>query len=269
MKRYLSRRAFAAGLGATAAAGFLVGRPLLKLARAQAGTPGPKRLLVIHKPCGTVPANYLPQGSGTQFTLSRILAPFEDLRQNMIVPTGLDIFKRLPTPGQDHGNGMVTFMTGGITTRHPAFTAVIAERESIDQILARDARVVGDTPFASVQLAADIRSDRDEVFTRVLSYSGRAAPLAPEHRPAAAFAQLFGELMPGGATPDNVDALERARQRKRSVLDFVSGSLGRLNQRAPAEQRPKLDAHLGAVRELEKALDVQAACIDPRSVAQA
>jgi hypothetical protein len=270
MKRLLlSRRAFAAGLGSAAAAGLLVGRPLLRFASAQEDAARPKRLLIIHKPCGTVPANYLPQGASTEFTLSRILSPFESLRQSMIVLTGLDIKKKQNTPGQDHGNGMVTFMTGGVTIQDPAFTAVIAERESIDQILARDTRVSGSAPFASVQLAADIRSDRDEVFTRVLSYSGRAAPLPPEHRPASAFAQVFGELMPGGATPENIEALERARQRKRSVLDFLGGSLGRLSARAPAEQRPKLETHLVAVRELERALDVQAVCGATASTAQA
>ena len=264
----LSRRAFVGSVGTVAAAGLLVGHPLLRLARAQDGTPPPKRLLIIHKPCGTIPANYLPQGTGTDFTLSRILLPFDGLRQNMLVVTGLDIKKKPNTPGQDHGNGMVTFMTGGATIQDPAFTAVIAERESIDQIVARDTNFIGKAPFASVQLAADVRSDRDEVFTRVLSYAGRAAPLPPEHRPASAYARLFGELIPGGATPENVAALARARERKRSVLDFASGSLGRLSQRAPVEQRPKLEAHLAAVRELERALDAQAPCTTTASSVQ-
>jgi hypothetical protein len=251
----LSRRRLLGALP-TAAAGLALGAPFA--AYTQAVTAPPKRLLIIHKPCGTVPASYDPVGTGPGFTFSRILKPFEPLKSKLVVPTGLKIMKKADTPGQDHGNGMVTFMTGGITITDPAFSAVIAERASIDQIFAGNAGLVGNSPFASIQLAADTRSDRDEVFTRVVSYQGKAAPLPPEQRPAAAFARLFAELLPGGSQSSTVEALARARARKKSVLDFVTSGLNRLSAQVNSDQKPKLESHLDAVRELERTLDAQA-----------
>ena len=223
----MKRRTFLSALS-----GIMVGPALLRLARAEPSKP-PARLLILFKPCGTVPEAYHPSMSGGRLWLSPILAPLESVREEMTVVGGLDNLKKPNTPGQDHGNGMVTFMTGGETTTDPAFLAVIAERMSIDQIFARDRAFSGDSVFKSIQLAADIRSDREEVFTRVLSYAGRAAPLPPEHRPDVAFAQLFGELLPGGASRENVDAAMRKRRRRESVLDFVAGSLTQLAREVP------------------------------------
>jgi hypothetical protein len=263
----LGRRLFLGGLGAAAGTA-LFGSHLGRLARAE-GT-APKRLLIIHKPCGTVPSQYDPTGGERDFTLSPILAPFAPLRDRMVVLEGLDIRKMRETPGQDHGNGMVTFMTGGVTITADGFRAVIAERESIDHILSNVPEFVGDTPIPYVQLAADTRSDRDEVFTRVLTYSGRAAPVPPEQRPSAAFSRIFGSLADGGGTATR-EALERARLRKQSVLDFSRNSLARLSARAGAAERERLDAHLEAVRELERRLDgadaaLPAACTDPEAL---
>ncbi|MEM9190598.1 MAG: DUF1552 domain-containing protein [Myxococcota bacterium] len=271
----LKRRAFLGGLGV--AGGALAARPFVgrHLTSAQPMR-APTRLLIIHKPCGTVPADYDPSGGERDFTLSPILAPFEDVRQHMVILEGMDIRKKPRTPGQDHGNCMVTFMTGGVTVSDPAFDAVIAEKISIDQILANDETIRGDTPIPSLQLSADLRSDRNEVFTRVLSYSGRASPLGPEQRPAAAFARAFGNLMDGGGGPDAVARLERARAQKRSVLDFARGSIQRLQQNIPGDQQDKLESHLDAVRELETSLDdprrLGAMCSEPtelRAIAEA
>ena len=267
MTARIGRRLFLGGLGA-AAGTTLFGSHLGRLARAE-GT-APKRLLIIHKPCGTIPEQYDPAGGERDFTLSPILEPFAPLRDRMVVLEGLDIRKKVDTPGQDHGNGMVTFMTGGVTITADGFRAVIAERESIDHILKNVPAIVGDTPIPYVQLAADTRSDRDEVFTRVLTYSGRAAPVPPEQRPSTAFARVFGALADGGGMATR-EALERARLRKQSVLDFSRNSLARLSARAGAAERERLDAHLEAVRELERRLDgsgatLPAACTDPSAL---
>lgn len=267
MSRRFARRVFLASTGAALGSAALFGSELGRLARAQTG-PAPKRLLLIHKPCGTYPDDYDPAGGETDFTLGSILEPFEPLRPQMTILEGMDILKKTNTPGQDHGNCMVTFLTGGVTIEADGFRAVIAERESIDHILAQDPMIVGDTPVPYVQAAADTRSDRDEVFTRVWTYSGRAAPLPPEQRPAVLFSRIFGNLLDGGLTPDGQAALERARVRRQSVLDFSRESLARLQPRVGAEERARLDAHATAIRELERRLEAPLAglppeCVDP------
>ena len=67
------------------------------------------------------------------------------------------------------------------------------------------------TAIGSLQLAADIRSDRDEVAPRVLSYldplpnepdiTRARQPLYPEMQPLAVFNRLFGGALPPGTTP--------------------------------------------------------------------
>ncbi|HEU5073770.1 MAG TPA: hypothetical protein VFU02_06345, partial [Polyangiaceae bacterium] len=78
----LARRSFLAGIG-----GAIGLRILLRNleAGAQDAAP-PPRFLMTHWPVGTIRYHFLPTGSGTTYTTSRILQPFEDagLREDMI-----------------------------------------------------------------------------------------------------------------------------------------------------------------------------------------
>jgi hypothetical protein len=217
----------------------------------------PTRLLVIHKPCGTWPANYDCAGGTTDFTLSPILEPFADVRQHMTILDGLDILKKPNTPGEDHGNAMVTFVTGGITYKEDASAYPLAERASIDQLLGREHAIAGDAPVRSMQLAADVRSAA--LFTRTLSYAGRGAPVPSVHYPQAAFARLFGSLALPGTSPEQLAAL---RARKESVLDFAAADLARLERKLAGTERERLGEHLQAIRELERLFDRGRGCID-------
>ena len=62
---HFPRRTFLAGVGTTAAGVFL--RPLFASA---AGTP-PKRLPIVHRPCGTFPDQFFPAGNETGFRIQR------------------------------------------------------------------------------------------------------------------------------------------------------------------------------------------------------
>ena len=247
----ITRRALLGG--SLAALG--VGR-LVRLAHSEAPR-APMRLLIIHKPNGTVPASYDCAGGTTDFTLSPILEPFADLREHMVILDGLDILKKPNTPGEDHGNAMVTFLTGGITFRLDASALPFAVRPSIDQLLGREPAVVGDAPVHSMQLAADVRSGAP--FTRTWSYTGPAQPVPSVQHPQAAYARLFGSLGLPGATPEQLAAL---RARKESVLDFAAHDLARLEKRLVGRERERLEAHLGAIRELERLFDRGRGCID-------
>lgn len=245
----ISRRGLLAGAGAGVLGAIGIGR-LGRLARAGV-TRAPTRLVIIHKPCGTVPAAYDCAGSGgADFTLSPILEPFADLRDQLVVVDGRDIRKAPRTPFEDHGNAMVTFMTGGITYKAAGSDVALAVRASIDQLLAGDPRFAGDAPIGSLQLAADTRSAA--LFTRTLSYGGRGAPLPAEQAPAAAYARVFGTLADPALSPA---ALARARQRKHSVLDFARASIARMQPALAGAERARLDRHLASIREVERLLD--------------
>ncbi len=217
-----------------------------------------RRLLVIQRPVGTVVENWFPQGSGgTNYTASRILKKFDAHRERMIVLDDLNLPSAGSTGG-GHERGTVLMLTGARTrSLYPGNGGddPIAEGPSIDQLWVKESAALMGTPIASLQLSCDNRADTPEVSTRHMSYSGRMAPMKPYYQPADAYERVFGTLMPGGMTPGNMEALEKARAQKKSVLDFALADLGRLRTLAPASSREQLDAHEAAIRELEKELD--------------
>ena len=105
LKTHLARRSLLAGLGTGAAAALL--RPLL--AEAQTGS-GPQRLLIIHRPCGTVPAKWWPTGGVTDWTTSPILSAFDKLRNDMVVMKGVDCPRKQEWLGNKNGAGMIAMM---------------------------------------------------------------------------------------------------------------------------------------------------------------
>ncbi len=122
---------------------------------------------------------------------------------------------------------MVALMTGVPTLGYIGQQDHCAGGPSIDQLLLQKSPVLGGpnfanpTPFGSLQLAADIRSDRDEVAPRVLSYLGPAIgvldpalarqPLFPETSPLNVYTRLFGSALPGRRRLRGADPEPRAR----------------------------------------------------------
>lgn len=254
MNYRFQRRSFLAGIGAAAGLFTL----LRRMEDAAAQVLAPQRILFVQRPVGTVASAWFPSGQGASFTLSRILQPFAPLRERMVVFEDL----RLPSDGSvggGHERGTVLMLTGARTKRlYPGNGGddPIAEGPSFDQLLARGAPGLQGTAIASLQLSCDSRADTPEVSTRNMSYSGAQAPLRPYYQPLDAYNRVFGTLMPGGATPDNLARLSRARLQKKSVLDFARKDLERLRTLAPASQREQLDGHAAAIREVESEFDV-------------
>lgn len=87
--RRLARRAFLAGVGASALA-LPFARLLSSPARAQTSQ-APKRFIVFFSPNGTIPEEFAPDGGETDFQLRRILQPLKPYRQRLLVLEGLDM----------------------------------------------------------------------------------------------------------------------------------------------------------------------------------
>jgi hypothetical protein len=254
-----ARRSFLQAVGGAACG---LSRLLTTLEASAAGAPAPVRFLVIHHPLGAVHDRWRPGGTPDNFTLSPILQPFAPLRDSMVVLDGMDVVFSV-SGGHTHEGGMVALMTG-----QPTLGKIPSNQEdhaaggaSIDQLLLADPSSTLKTPLGSLQLAADTRSDFNSVSPRVMSYlpplkgesdiNKARQPLYPELQPLNAYKRLFANMMPGG----DAAALARARARKKSVLDFVTGDLTRLGQIAPVSEKPKLDAHAEAIRKLEVTFD--------------
>ncbi|MEO8900384.1 MAG: DUF1552 domain-containing protein [Polyangiaceae bacterium] len=266
----VSRRSWLRAAGGSAA----VLLPLLRSIEARAaGTKAPLRLLIIHHPLGTAPGltTWVPQAAATttNFTLPLESAPFAPLQSQMVMVDGLNLITATKSTtnsnsGQNtHEGGIVAMMTGVPTLGVHGQQDHCAGGASVDQLLLAQSAVLGGpktaspTPFGHLSLAADIRSDRDEVAPRVLSYNAPITnsdinlarqPIYAETQPLNTYNRIFGSAMPPGT---NSAAL---LSQKLSVLDFMRGDLARLNTLVPSSEKDRLAAHAVAIQSLEASL---------------
>jgi hypothetical protein len=255
----IGRRSLLAGALATGA-GQLLLRPLL--AEAQ-GITSPRRLLLIHRPCGSWPGNWFPKQPGPLDTLSPLLESFAAVKSKMLVMKGVDTGADHGVNGDKHAMGAITMLCGGMPVQ-PAGTSqadlddgdsktIVAPAPSLDQYLLQNDPTMqlaaARTP--SIQLAGTTRSAQGAGFTclRVISHSGKNQPMFGEARSDVAFNTHLGSVMVGG---EDAAAIAKAQAQGKSVLDFVHGDLDRLRAQVPGSQYAKLDAHLEAIRQLEK-----------------
>jgi hypothetical protein len=243
---------------------------LLDNAEASAeGAPAPPRLLVVHWPRGTIRHHFVPSGTGTSSTDSRLLEPFAAVRNEMIALYGLSHQGMSDGGGAPHAARLLFTMTGA-SSPGTAPTALggysCAGGPSWEQIFLkhapglarRDANgtIIGGG-YASVVADARISSEstalRNVSFSHakqsVVTTSGATVqanmPIAPTLAPLSLYAHLFSGFMPGDA-----DA-RRAFAMKKSVLDSALRELARVRELAPASERPRLDAHEETIRKME------------------
>jgi hypothetical protein len=280
MSYKLARRSFLRGAGGLAP----LMLPLLRSIEARAaGVPAPLRLLIIQHPEGTNPGltNWRPDASATTstFTLPLESAPFAPLQKYMVMIDGLNLIAvgggTATYGGQSTAEGgMVAMMTGVPTIGKVGQQDHCAGGPSIDQLLLQRSPMLGGpgfgspTPFGSLQLAADIRSDRDEISSRVLSY---LAPVSGESNPNLARQPLYPETSPLKAYTRLFAAAGSSAGRLAhdlSALNYMRRDLARLRSIAPASERGKLDAYANAINQLEASLRAKygntgGACVTP------
>jgi len=236
--RPLPRRRFLRG--AAGAAGAALALPLLDAfvpAKARAAT-FPKRLVVVFSANGTVPDAWTPTGTETNFTLSDILAPLAPHQDQLVVLAGIDAESSYHGPGDNsHWNGMGHMLTGTELVDLGG-SVYWGGGISVDQFLA--AQIGQKTRFPSIELAVE---DAPATVASRMSYLGAGQPVPPEPDPTKVFHRLFD-----GLTPAQID-------QRRSVLDSVKDDYATLAPKLGAADRQKIDAHLDALRAVEKGLE--------------
>jgi hypothetical protein len=246
-----------------AATGALLASPLVPLFDAYGQVPSmPKRLLLFFTPHGTIYDQWRPGGADTNFTLSPILQPLAAHKSKLVVINGLRI------NGDYHPNcalaphpiGMSTLWTGARVNDIETATAggnvpvgVWSTGPSIDQVIAN--RLNAGT-FRSLELG--VQTSISQCAFRTI-YSGARTALNPQTDPRAVYNSLFAGI--------NADAarLERVRFEKQSMIDVNKAEVDALMRRAGAHDRAKLEAHLTALRDLERQLaqNTAGACQSP------
>lgn len=254
------RRHFLRGLGACVALPLLESlRPVRLLAAAPASgeslavtaTGAPLRTAFIFFPNGAIPSAWWPEGSGTDFRLSRTLEPLEKSKGFVQILGGMDHKTAEPGPdgAGDHARGNGTFLTG---VRLNKSATHVRAGISIDQVIARQIGHL--TRFPSLELTCDVErkavacdSGYACAYQYNISWSSATTPMPPEANPRQVFERLFGAGAPGERQAN----LQRRQQEERSVLDFVLEDARSMQRRLDVADRRKLDQYLTSVREIE------------------
>lgn len=199
---------------------------------------------------GPDPANWVPSGTGSSYTLSPIMMPLTPVQGDITVVSGLKVYTPNTAP---HGTGPAGILTGGRVDSNGETNG-----RTLDQVIAD--QIGGDTVNRSLEMSVD-RVDTTPSY----SEPGKSNP--PETSPAALFNTLFGPTFhqPGDNVP--VDPKLGLRQ---SVLDAVGEDAKGLRVKLGANDRARLDQHMDSVRDLEnkiaklqQAPPVLAACTKP------
>ncbi|HWA73835.1 MAG TPA: DUF1552 domain-containing protein [Polyangiaceae bacterium] len=275
MRSYrFARRSFLAGVGGAFGLEIL----LNNLEAAAQGATSPARFLMTHWPIGTYKNAFLPTGSGTSFTLSPMLKPFQPLLADTIILYGLTDTRLSCPDGGGHEAGTPFTTTGasgpGTRANNGEGDDGCAGGPSWDQIFLKNVPGLKQPGTGYINVLADARVDSQETSTRCLSYdyatrsiqgaasnAGRTitenTPLLPELSPSKAFASLFTGFMPGGVTPGNMNSAVNALKSRKSVLDYCLRELAQLKTLAPGSEKPKIEAHENAIRNVETQLSDQ------------
>jgi hypothetical protein len=255
----LHRRTFLRGVGAAMALPLLDSMVPTLSTRARAAANAPVRLGYMYTPNGIVGASpkspmpfmWTPKSAGPNFDFSPTMKPLEPFRDQLNVFTNLAQLngKALGDGPGDHARAAATFLTGV----HPYRTggADVKLGISADQIAAKTLGKF--TQLSSLELGLEsqpLAGNCDSGYTCAymsMSWRSETVPVPAEINPRAAFERLFGD----GESTDPAERRARLEGQK-SILDYVSASLARLQGRIGVADKRKLDEYFESVRDIER-----------------
>ena len=235
----IDRRQFIRNLGVSSTSlPFLLGLPSLGLAKI---APSRKRLVVMFSPNGTIPKNFWPESTGSNFELKKIMEPLEPFRNRMLVLNGLN--NKVRGDGDSHMRGMSCLLTGielfsGNIQGGSDTPAGWAKGISIDQEIKNffQSQDATRTRFGSLEFGVGV-SDRADPWTR-MSYAGPNQPVAPTDDPYQMYKKLYGQI--------------RDRDSLLNILDIVRDDLKKVSKKISTEDKLLLKEHADFVRQMEQ-----------------
>lgn len=268
LRTAISRRKLLGGLGALTVA---LSSPIWRSATVfgqDAKAKAAKRFLGIFSANGTIAKSFFQAGTGSEIpfdTLSPILAPLQTYKDKLLVLKGLHMYSTVENelgatnglegenfapgkPGGPHMKGPGAMLTGG-SLLAGSFTgsggpAGWADRQSVDQYIAER---IGATGVQFKSLEFGVRIEGQEPL-RVISYRGANQPNTAVDDPFQMYQRIFQDANL------SQDELKKVLAERQSVLDFLKDDIGRLEKRVSSEDKAKLEAHLGGIRNLEQRL---------------
>jgi hypothetical protein len=213
------------------------------------------RLGFVYHATGMIMNRWTPATEGAGFEFPVTMKSLDPFRDRLIVMSGLaQVNGRALGDGPgDHARGGAVFLTGV----HPKKTEGVGIRCGIsaDQIAAKE--LGKHTQLASLELgtetpslAGGCDSGYSCAYTNTVSWRDATTPLPLEVHPRTVFERLFGE------GDSNDPAARRTRlAEQRSILDYVSGSIDRLQTKLGSTDRNKLSQYLEALRDVERRIE--------------
>jgi hypothetical protein len=262
MSLLISRRTVLRGLGTTLALPWLEAMgPLDAWANpAPDARRTPNRMAFLYVPNGIHMTDWTPKEEGADFALPRTMEPLRDLKDKLLVLTGLTADKARPhgDGGGDHARAMAAFLTGAQPRKTDGND--IRAGISVDQVAA--SRLADQTRLPSLEIGADpsamagnCDSGYSCVYSSTISWRSATSPVPKLINPRLVFERLFGQGNDG-------DRVRRERNR-RSVLDFVREDSASLQPRLSTNDRRKLDEYCASVRDIEQRIERAARLPEP------
>ena len=250
-KKSVSRRSVLRGAGAAIALPLLDAMAPALTAYQKTAASLVRRLGVVYHPNGVVYESWLPRGVGSEFELSRVLAPLAPFRNRLVVVTGLhdQQAEALGDGAGDHSRASGSYLTGVHIKKSDS---QVLNGISMDQIAAK--RFEGETQLSSLQLTADDNSlvgscdtGYSCAYSNTLSWLTPTLPLTSENDPRVIFERLFGS---SDSTDRNVRAARL--QQDRSILDSITGRVHALQRRLGPADKTKVNDYLESLRAVER-----------------
>lgn len=256
-RKHVPRRTFLRGIGTAISLPLLDAMIPAHTALAKTAAAPELRLGLCFIPHGAVMANWTPIGEGTDFKLSRTLAPLEPYKDQVVVITNLAHKMAAPAGegdnGGDHTRSPAVFLDGV----HPKRTdgADIRAGTTIDQMAA--GKIGQETPLPSLELATEdfsgLVGSCDVGFScaymNTISWRTPTTPLPMEINPRVVFDRLFGD----GANAK--ERLERIEQ-QRSILDAAMNEVRHLEGGLGPNDRNRVAEYLDTIREIERRIQL-------------
>ena len=244
-KKYIPRRTFIRGVGATFALPLLDAMVPAVTALSKTPAMGPKRLGYVFMPMGCDQSRWTPRSEKSLDKLSPILDSLKEVKNDLTVFTNMEL--RPAYPGS-HATSNSSFLSAA--RAKPTESSDYYLGTTADQVAAKE--IGQDTQLPSIELAMDIMQIVGQcdngyacVYQNNLSWSSPTTPLPAEAHPRIVFENLFGE---GGTREERQEVLKK----RSSLLDSIVADMNRIKQDLGASDQAKVTDYLDAIREVER-----------------
>src|SRR6185436_2538006 len=236
---FIPRRTFLRGVGTVLALPLL--EAMLPLnALAQSPKNRPNRMAFMFVPNGVNMENWTPVGEGTGFELPYTLEPLKDVRQSLMVMSGLTADKARPNGdgAGDHARSTAAWLTGCQPRKTAG--ADIKAGVSVDQLAAQSNGNY--TRFPSLEIgcergaqAGNCDSGYSCAYSSAISWRSENTPVAKEVNPRLVFERLFSN----GDPNETAESRARRNRYRLSILDFVQEDANSLKSKLGAHDKNK------------------------------